>query len=114
MDGIQRYEISYTQVSMDDITEKADYITFQLHEPSLAEIWYSRLREQIKDCLTTFPLKYPLYDVSPWREQGVRLFTTRNDVVLYSVDTNNYVVYIRAVCTRGRDLSAHLDDQGQM
>ena len=35
--------------------------------------------------------------------------TTRNDVVLYSVDERAGVVYIRGVCTRGRDLSAHLD-----
>ena len=43
----------------------------------------------------------------------MRLFVTRNDVVLYSVDQTAAVVYIRAVCTRGRDLSAHLEHQEQ-
>ena len=105
MDGIQRYEITYTQTAIADIDEKADYITFQLHDLNLAETWYSRLRDQIQDGLSSFPLKYPLYDVEPWREQGVRIFVTRNDVVLY---TAAHIVYIHVVCTRGRDLSAHL------
>lgn len=113
VDDIQRYEICYTQTATEDIEEKSDYIAFELHDPSLAETWYFRLRELIQDNLTTFPLKYSLYDVSPWREQGIRLFTTRNDVVLYSVDTDNYIVCIRAVCTKGRDLPAHLAVQEQ-
>ena len=106
---VQQYKISYTQAAIDDIVEKADYIAFQLHDLALSEVWYERLKTQILGNLTTFPLKYPLYDVSPWREQGIRLLTTRNDVVIYSVDTEHYTVYIRAVCTRGRDLPAHLE-----
>ncbi len=111
VDGIQRYKIVYTRTAADDIEQKADYIMFQLHDPALSEIWYERLKAQIQENLTTFPLKYPLYDVSPWRERGIRLFTTRNDVVLYSVDTNCYIVYIHSVCTKGRDLPAHLEAQ---
>ena len=111
VDSIQRYNIIYTRTAVDDIEQKADYITFQLHNPALSEVWYERLKAQIQENLTTFPLKYPLYDVSPWQERGIRLFTTRNDVVLYSVDTEHYTVYIRAVCTRGRDLPAHLEEQ---
>ena len=45
------------------------------------------------------------------QEQGIHLFVTRNDVVLYSVDTDSYTVYIHAVCTKGRDLPAHLEAQ---
>lgn len=111
MADIQRYQIRYTQAAVTDMEEKADYIAFQLRDPSLAETWYFRLRELIQSNLTIFPLKYPLYDVSPWNKRGVRLFITRNDIVLYSVDTDHYTVYIRAVCTRGRSLPAHLERQ---
>lgn len=111
VDGIKRYKISYTQAAADNIEEKADYIAFQLHDPALSEVWYERLKAQVLENLTTFPLKYPIYDVSPWRELGTRLFVTRNDVVLYSVDMDSYTVYIHAVCTKGRDLSAHLEAQ---
>ena len=111
VDGVQRYKISYTQAAAEDIEEKADYIAFQLHDLALSEVWYERLKVQIQENLATFPLKYPLYDASPWKEQGIRLFTTRNDVVLYSVDTDHYTVYIRAVCTKGRDLPVHLEAQ---
>lgn len=113
VDSIQRYEILYTQSAIEDIEEKADYIAVQFRDPALAERWYSRLREQIQADLTTFPEKYPLYDMAPWRERGIRLFITRNDVVLYSVAPDAPIVYIRGVCTRGRDLSARLEEQEQ-
>ena len=89
-----------------DIEEKADYIETQLGEAGLALSWYLHLKETILQNLTTFPLKYPLYDVEPWREQGIRLFPARNDVVLYHVEEGKHLVYIRGVCTKGRDLSA--------
>lgn len=113
MDGIQQYKIFYTQVATEDIEEKADYIAFQLHDSDLAEKWYFRLRKLILENLSTFPLKYSLYDVEPWKTIGIRQFVTRNDVVLYSVDTATHTVYIRAVCTRGQDVAAHLEASEQ-
>lgn len=110
MDEILRYKILYTRTAAKDLEDKADYIAFRLQDPVLAQRWYLRLRELIQDGLTTFPLKYPLYDVEPWREKGIRLFLTRSDVVLYSVDLDEQTVYIRGVCTRGRDLSVHLEE----
>ena len=109
MERIQNYKIVYTQTAIEDIEEKADYIAFQLCDPELAEKWYFRLREQIQESLSTFPFKYSLYTREPWEKQGIRQFISRNDVVLYSVDTAQNIVFIRAVCTKGRDLSAHLE-----
>ena len=108
MSDIQRYRIIYTESAVADMEEKADYITFQFQEPSLAEQWYLRLREKIHENLTTFPSKFPVYDMEPWSRKGIRFFTARNDVILYSVDTDSSVVYVWAVCTKGRDLAAHL------
>nr|WP_325230329.1 type II toxin-antitoxin system RelE/ParE family toxin [uncultured Oscillibacter sp.] len=110
MAEIQRYKILYTQTAVKDLEDKADYISFQLQDPALAQKWYLRLRNLIQGSLTTFPLKYPVYDVEPWKEKGIRLFLTRGDVVLYSVDLEKQVVYIRGICTKGRDLSAHLEE----
>ena len=110
MEQIQRYKIAYTETAILDMEEKADYIAIQLRDPVLAERWYMRLREAIQQDLTTFPLKYPLYGVEPWNTRGVRLFITRSDVILYHVDEESHTVYIRGVCTRGRDLSAHLEE----
>lgn len=113
MDEIQRYKIIYTETAIRDIEEKADYIAVQFHDPELSETWYLRLRAEIQQDLSTFPRKYPSYHMEPWRTKGVRLFTTRNDVVLYSVDDWEHAVYIRGVCTRGRDLADHLDQEDQ-
>ena len=110
MEQIPQYKIIYTETAVLDIEEKADYIEIQLREPGLALSWYLRLKETIQQNLTTFPFKYPLYDVEPWREQGVRLFVSKNDVILYHVEEEQHLVYIRGVCTRGRDLSAYLEE----
>ncbi len=111
MEPIRRYEIIYTETAVRDIEEKADYIATQFRDPDLAENWYLRLRTELQDQLSTFPLKYPLYNVEPWYQRGIREYVTRNDVVLYSVDEKISHVYIRAVCTKGRDLAAHLEAQ---
>ena len=108
MTEIKRYEILYTETAICDIEEKAAYIAERLSDPALAELWYIRLRDEIQKSLSSFPEKYPVYDVSPWNQRGIRFLVTRNDVVLYSVDHAHRCVYIRAVCTRGRDIPAHM------
>jgi toxin ParE1/3/4 len=109
VEEIKRYNIVYTETAIQDIEEKWDYIADQFRDMILADRWYERLRSAIWQDLTTFPMKYPLYDVEPWRERGVREFVTKTDVILYHVDQAHDIVYIRGVCTIGRDLSAHLD-----
>lgn len=106
--GDERYQIIYTESAVQDLEEKVAYISFHLQEPSLAETWYLRLRTEILSSLCQFPFKFPLYPVETWRAKGIRQFTFRNDVILYSVNKPQRTVYIWAVCTKGRDLSAHL------
>ena len=109
----QRYKIFYTSTAEQDITEKLMYIMQQYRDTALAERWYNRLRALIQENLTAFPAKYPLYDVEPWSSAGIRQYVTRNDVILYSVDEIHSYVYIRSVCTRGRDLDLHLSEQSE-
>ena len=111
MDQIPQYRVVYTETAMQDIGEKVDYIAVQFRDADLAEDWYLGLKAAIQQQLTTFPHKFQLYNAGPWNERGIRQYTTRNDVVLYSVDDETRQVYIRAVCTKGRDLAAHLAEQ---
>lgn len=104
------YRIFYTESAIRDMEEKADYISFNLHEPGLAETWYLRLKTEISKDLTRFPYKYPLYHIEKWSDRGIRQFTFRNDVILYSVNETQQLVYIRAVYTKGRNLPPHLDE----
>ena len=106
----KRYGVLYTDAAVRDMRAKAAYITFNLHDPGLAETWYLRLRAEISEDLTRFPYKYPLCQFQTWSDKGIRQLTFRNDVILYSVDEAQQLVYIRAVCTKGRDLQAHLDE----
>lgn len=107
----QQYKIIYTEAAILDIEEKADYIEYKLRDSTLAQTWYSRLRDAIQNELSLFPFMNGLYNQSPWDEKGIRLMLFRNDVILYSVDKPNLTVYIRAVCTRDRDLAAHLEQE---
>ena len=109
----QRYKIYYTSTAEQDITEKLMYIMQQYRDTALAERWYNRLSDFIQENLTAFPAKYPLYDVEPWSSAGIRQYVTRNDVILYSVDEIHSYVYIRSICTRGRDLDLHLSEQSE-
>lgn len=111
MEQIPKYKVIYTENAVQDIEEKADYIAAQFRDPELAEHWYRNLRASIQEQLTTFPYKFQPYNVEPWIQRGIRQYITHNDVVLYSVDDETQQVYIRAVCTKGRDLAAHLAEQ---
>jgi len=110
VEEIKRYEIIYTETAERQIIEKADYITWQFGAPDLAEIWYERLRADIQSGLSTLPSKFQLYDASPWRERGIRLYLSRNDIVLYRVDEANGIVYIEAAFTKGKDLTTPTDE----
>ena len=58
--------------------------------------------------LRYWPVSYTHLDVYK------RQFSTSNDVILYSVDDTVKTVYIRGVCTKGRDLTAHLEEQDSL
>lgn len=109
----QRYKIYYTSTAEQDITEKLMYIMQQYRDTALAERWYNRLRALMQENLIAFPARYPLHDVVPWSSAGIRQYVTRNDVILYSVDEIHSHVYIRSICTRGRDLDLHLSEQSE-
>ena len=110
METLPQYKILYTETAIQDMEEKADYIACQFRDQGLALAWYVRLRDAIGENLATLPYKYPLYRQEPWTSKGIRLFTFRNDVILYSVNEQTASVYIRAVCTKGRELSALLSE----
>lgn len=103
------YRIIYTESAVRDMEEKAGYIFLNFRDSALAERWYLRLRAEIMKDLTRFPYKYPLYHIPKWSTKGIRQFAFRNDVILYSVNEEEQIVYVRAICTRGQDLTAHLD-----
>ena len=68
------------------------------------------MKDAIWHDLSFMPEKYPLYNKEPWHSKGVRLFITRQDVVVYSTDKTAQTVYIGNVFTAGRDLSSHIED----
>lgn len=107
---MDKYNIVYTNAAANDIAEKFQYITSVLHNRTIAERWYARLKDAIWHDLSFMPEKYPLYNEEPWHSKGVRLFITRQDVVVYSTDKTAQTVYIWNVFTAGRDLSSHIGD----
>ena len=78
METTRQYKIAYTETAIQDMEEKADYISCQFRDPALALTWYTRLRDAIQQNLKTMPLKYPLYSLEPWslRVSAYSLFAT--------------------------------------
>ncbi len=113
MDEQKRFDIYYSESAIQDIEEKIDYISYNLSATQTAMNWYLRLRDMINEDLSSFPFKFPSYNMEPWKSKGIRIMVTRTDVVLYSVDEPKQRVYIRAICTKGRDLAVHLEDTEQ-
>ena len=109
-DDLPRYDIRYTDTAIQDILEKAEYITECLLDTPLAMKWYARLRSEITAALSTMPYKYPLYSGSGSCSKGIRLFLTGSDIILYSVDEDKQIVYIRNAFTKGKDIAAYLTD----
>ncbi len=107
---MEQYKIVYTDTAASDVAEKFQYIVKVLRDRPTAERWYARLKENILRDLSFMPEKYPLYHEEPWRSECIRLFITRQDVVLYSADKAARTVYILGVCTAGRDLTAHMEE----
>ena len=103
----EKYRIVYTESAQLDIEEKADYISFVLREGRIGNNWYLRLRQEVREKLSLFPRKYPVFR----RYEGtleIRQYVCRNDVILYSVDEDCRAVYIWAITTKGRDLDSFL------
>ena len=98
-DRIKRYKIIFSQVAAQSIRDKAEYISLSLKSPQTAYRWYTRIRKEISEDLSTFPFKYPEYGST-----GKRLYIAKTDIVVYSVDEGEGAVYIEAMHTRGKNL----------
>ena len=105
MEELKRYRIFYTTPAKLDIRAKIAYISDSLHDMRVASDWYTRLWNAIQEELTFLPYKYPIYNRGRWANQGVHVFLHRNDIVLYEIDEERAIVYIRNVFTVGKDLT---------
>ena len=59
MAAIRRFDIAYTETAIQDIEEKAAYISQQLRDASAAETWYFRLRRTIQEDLSHLSIQIP-------------------------------------------------------
>ena len=105
MSELNRYTVIMTQTALDSLNQKALFIRNAYQDPNLAMKWFLRLRAEVENELSVLPYKYPVYNKGKWRDTGVHIFTIRNDVVLYEIDEEAAVVYVRNIFTRGKDLS---------
>ena len=66
----------------------------------MAERWYLNLRADIQTKSILPSLQVSGLSSGAWASRGIRMFSTSNDVILYSVDDTVKTVYIRGVCTK--------------
>lgn len=108
MSQSKRYDIVVTKTALTQIEEKFDYIAKILFEPASANKWILRLIEFLRKNLSFFPKKYPLFYEKKYKEK-YRVVRFRNDIVIYSIDNDKNVVYIKMICTNGKNLSHLLE-----
>lgn len=106
------FSVRYTRRALRHMREKVDYIRFELCEPDLAEAWITRIHQEITGTLPSFPFMYPQCTDASLQARGVRQFTFRSDIILYTVEEERRMIFIEAVLSKGRDLSRLWETEG--
>ena len=105
------YVVKIMPKAVQDLRDIYRYITFELMDRESAKHQVYNLETAIKG-LDEMPLRFRLYERSPWSERGLRKMPVDNFVVFYMVQSNTGIVSILRVLYGGRDMEQELK-QGQ-
>ena len=96
------YQVKLTNNALAQLKEAVGYISKVLLEPEGARHWSDRIKTEIST-LDNMPLRYPLVNQEPWREEGIRKMTVENFIVYYWANEDTATVWITAVVYGRRD-----------
>ena len=101
---MRNYSIVYSREAIVDLINKTDYIAITYANTERALKWNRNLRKAIEAQLSQLPQKHQIYDRSPWKEKGVRMFIRNNDLVMYVIDEANRQVKVINIFTKGKNI----------
>ena len=103
------YEVKLTEQAIIQMQDVIEYISHILLVPETARQWSNYLKNKISQ-LDFMPYRYPLLELSPWKEYGYHKMNVKNFVVYYWVDEENKIVWVTAVVYSKRDQLFALKD----
>lgn len=96
------YDIYITRTAENDVLDAADYIEFELFNPTAADKLLEEVEEKIKD-LSNFPEKHQLVDDAILRSWGFRFVAVGNYLIFYIVSDEEKRRYIVRFLYNKRD-----------
>ncbi len=105
--------VKYSERARQDLREIFEYIAFELLAPETAAGQTARIMKEIRS-LEEMPMRYRLFDVEPWRAQGLRYFPVNNYLVFYLPNEMEYSVTVVRIMYGGRDIRKQLSDGNEM
>ncbi len=97
-----QYKIQMTQYVLRQISNTVAYISQTMLEPENANRWQEQLYKEIAS-LRTFPARYPLVDIEPWRSQGYRKLSVGTYILYYNIKADDGIVLIANVVSSRRN-----------
>ena len=88
-----KYEIKYSDESIEDLLKIYDYIANHRNEQANALALINIIRNEIKK-LDELPHRHPVVSFSPWQEIGIRYLVVKNHIVFYFANQKKFVVNI--------------------
>ena len=101
------WKVIYSDEAQRDLQEIYEYIAVTLLEPEIAEQQSERIMNAA-DSLISFPFRYRIYDIEPWRTIGLRILPIDNYIIFYKPDESANIVQIIRIMYGGRDINMQL------
>ena len=101
------WKVIYSDEAQKDLQEIYDYIAVILLEPEIAERQSERIMNAA-DSLISFPFRYRIYDIEPWRTKGLRILPIDNYIIFYKPNESTNIVQIIRIMYGGRDTYVQL------
>ena len=101
---MNEYKVDYSTDALADL----ETIYFNILLTSLNHVMANDVIQAIKDkvdSLYSFPLRFQIFDESPWKEKGIRSVICRHYYILYLVDEEKRVVTIYRICNTKQDIN---------
>ncbi len=101
------YEIRISKQAEQDLRGLFEYIAFELRSPGAAAGQLNRIEDAIYT-LDTFPERYSLISLEPWKSRNLRILPVDNYCVFYIPDNETRVVTVIRIIYSGRDIEKQL------
>ena len=106
---MKKWKVTVTPEFGTDIRSINSYISNELLEPDVAKKLIDRILLSVGE-LSSFPLRYPVYEKEPWRSRGLRKMKIGNYLIFYISDEKTETVIVLRIFYAGRNIQKCLEE----